>query len=137
MVEGAIIMVVFLTLIFGALDLSLAVSRYNMLSQAARQGAREAIVRGSLAPPRKAAWGPATFTGTAAAQHEIAQTIRPSLVGIDPSTVNIIATWPDGANTELMRVRIALSMNHQLLFTAIFTNQEITLTANSTMYISH
>jgi hypothetical protein len=135
MLEGAIVMTVFLTLIFGMLDLSLAVARYNMLSQAARQVTREAIVRGSLAPPTRTAWGPGTFTGTAASQHEIAGIVRNSLPGINPDDLTIRATWPDGGNSEMMRVRVELVLNHRLLMTWIFTDQRIQLTANSTMLI--
>ena len=137
MVEGAIVMTVFLTLIFGMLDLSIAVARYNMLSQAARQVTREAIVRGSLAPPRRTAWGPGTFTGTAASEHEIAGIVRNSLPGVNPDDVTIVATWPDGGNAEMMRVRVALVLNHRLLMTWIFTDQRIPLTASSTMLVVH
>jgi hypothetical protein len=108
-----------------------------MLSQAARQGAREAIVRGSLAPPRRTEWGPATYMGTAADQHDIAQAIRPTLVGMDPNDVTILVMWPDGGNEEQNRVQVALSIAHRPLVTALITNRQVTLTARSTMLIVH
>jgi Flp pilus assembly protein TadG len=137
MVEAAIVITVFLTIIFGMLDASMMVARHNMLSHAARQISREAIVRGSLAPPRRAAWGPATYTGTAADQHEIAQTVRPALMSVDPSDVSILVSWPDGSNNELNRVQVTVSTPHRPLITALITERAVTLTARSTMLIAH
>src|SRR5438552_607017 len=65
LVETAIVLNVFLLLILGTLDLGIATYRYNTLSQAARNGARQAAVHGALAAPALAAWGPGTYSGTA------------------------------------------------------------------------
>src|SRR5262245_26201074 len=48
--EAAIVIFVFLILVFGMMDLGIGVARNNALSQAARQGVRQAIVHGRLAP---------------------------------------------------------------------------------------
>ena len=56
LVEAAIVLPVFLLLVFGIIELGLAVARYNMLAEVARDGARMAIVHGADAPPEMAAW---------------------------------------------------------------------------------
>ncbi len=63
MVEAAIILPVFLTLILGMLDLSTGVFRHQLVSQAARQGVRRAIVHGKLAPPQDDRMGPDRLHG--------------------------------------------------------------------------
>ena len=65
MVETALVLNIYMLLILGTCDLGIAVHRNNTLSQAARHGARQASVHGALAAPSMAAWGPATYTGTA------------------------------------------------------------------------
>jgi len=83
--EFVLIITAFLMLVLGTIDLAMAVFRYHVLSQAARQGVRQVIIHGELADaaPRNAwettlphtpttyvpykggAWGPASPTSTA------------------------------------------------------------------------
>ena len=137
MVEAAIVLSVFLLLILGTFDLGIATYRYNTLSQAARQGARQAIVHGSLAPPAMQAWGPATYTGTAGDGSVYAQAVTPMLVGFNLNTVVIKVEWPDGSNSTQQRVRYTVTTNYQPILTSVFTNSSYVLTAASTMPIAH
>src|SRR5437763_1088523 len=50
LVEAGIVLPVFITLIVGAIDLGLAVSRSQMVAQGAHEVSRLAMVHGSLAP---------------------------------------------------------------------------------------
>ena len=75
MVETAIVLSVYLMLILGTFDLGTATYRYNTLSQAARQGARQAIVHGSLASPAMTVWGPSTYNCTAGDGSAYAQAV--------------------------------------------------------------
>ncbi|NQV28384.1 MAG: pilus assembly protein [Rhodopirellula sp.] len=134
MVETAIVLSVFLLLILGTLDLGIATYRYNTLSQAARQGARQAIVHGKLAPPAMTAWGPATYTGTAGDGSVYAQAVSPMLVGFTLSNVTIKVEWPDGGNTLQQRVRYTVTTPYQPAF---FFGSTSTLSAVSTMPIAH
>ncbi len=136
--ELAVVMGIFLTLVLGMLDLGLGVFRYNLLAQAARQGARQAIVHGDMAD-RLGTWGPGAYSGTAADGTEIALAIQPLLRGIDPAQVSIQAEWLDGGNevAEEHRVRITVSTPYQPAMTFIFGNPTFTLEATSTMAIAH
>lgn len=137
MVEMVIILHVFMLLVVGMLDLGLATYRYNTLSQAARQGARQAIVHGSLAPPVMAAWGPATYTGTAGDQSVYAQAVAPMLQGFILDDVTLRVEWPDGGNSIQQRVRYSMTTEYRPILTSIFSGNSYTLSAASTMPIAH
>jgi len=136
MVEMAIVLPVFLVLVFGMLDLAAGVFRYNMLAQAARQGVRQAIVHGSLAD-RLGPWGPAAYSSTGADGHAIADVVRPSLATLDPAEVTLETEWLDGNNELNQPVRVTVSAPYQPMMTFIFGNPSITLRATSTMPIAH
>ena len=61
--EAVILIMVFLTIILGMIDLGMGVFRSNLVSQLARQGARMAIVHGSKAPSgwQGGPWGPSAY----------------------------------------------------------------------------
>lgn len=137
-VEMAIVQLLFLAMVLGMLDVGAAVVRYDALTQAARQGARQAIVHGDLAT-KLGSWGPASYSGTGADSHPIAAAIRPSLAIFDPSQVRIAAEWPDGGNeaTKKNRVRVTVTAPYRPSVAFIFGNRTFTLQASSTMKITH
>lgn len=137
MVEMAIILNVFLMLVLGTLDLGLATYRYNTISQAARQGARQAIVHGSLASPAMQAWGPSTHTGTAGDGSVYAQAVSPMLVGFVLDDVAIRVEWPDGGNALQQRVRYTVTTEYRPILTSLFSSNSYTQSAASTMPIAH
>src|SRR4051794_12079630 len=102
MVEAAIVLTVFLTLIFGMLDLAIAVFRRHVISGAAGMGSGRAAVHGGLAPSDwdGGPWGTAAFGPVAATSTDVkVAAIAPYLAGMDPATVSISMSWPDGKNT--------------------------------------
>jgi Flp pilus assembly protein TadG len=140
-VETAIILPVFLTLVLGMLDLGIAVFRYHVLCQAARQGARRAVVHGELAN-RLGSWGPpgqaSSTQGTADVDfHEIASVIRPILTGLDPSSVSVAADWIDGNNDLGNKVQVRVTADHHFLFAGMIGLEPVTLEGSSTMHIAH
>jgi Flp pilus assembly protein TadG len=143
-VEGAIILAVFLTLILGMIDLGLEVLRYNQVSEAARQIARQAIVHGSLAN-QLSPWSPASgaYPGSSpysvpvsSTTDAIAIAIRNSgaLAGMDTSSVTISMAWPDGGNQQDNRVQVTVSYTYQPMTTMIVP---VTVRATSIMPIAH
>ena len=135
-VEMALVLGVFLTLVLGMFDMGLAVFRYHVVAQTARLGARKAIVHGSMAD-RLGSWGPGAFSGTAADSHPIANQVRASLFGIDPSQTEVRADWLDGTNEFEARVRVSVSTPYRPIMTFIVGNPEFTIRATSTMLIAH
>ncbi len=104
-VEMAIVLLVFLTVVLGMLDLGIGVYRSHVLAHAASQCARQAIVHGNLAA-RLGPWGPTAYSEKANHTHPIADVIRPLMSGLDPADVDILVTWPDGGNDVEQRVSV-------------------------------
>ncbi len=147
----------FLTLVFGMLSLGGALFRNHVASEAARQGARNAIVHGSLSRLNSTmnAWGPpppydppptsgSLYSGSTSysvqaddPSDELAGTIRPYLAGLDPSTVTIQIQWPDGDNTPGHRVTVIVTAPYQTVMPFLSGDQTITLVGSSTMTIAH
>jgi Flp pilus assembly protein TadG len=137
LVEGAIVLTVFLFLILGTLDLGLATFRYNSLSQAARQGARQAAVHGALATSAMGNWGPTSYSGTADDGSVYAQAVSPMLAGFNLSNVSITVQWIDGGNAVQQRVQYTVSTTYTPTITSLFSNISYTQSAASTMPIAH
>lgn len=136
-VEAAIVVPVFLLIIVAIFDLGLAVFHYNTLAAAARRGARQAIVHGSMAAPQATAWGPKSYSGMASDSAEIARAIQPRLLAFDPSKVNVQAEWLDGDNEPDHRVRITLSYEQRAIIPGLLGYPPLLLEAATTMRILH
>jgi Flp pilus assembly protein TadG len=137
LVEFAVVLSVFLLLILGTLDLGIATYKYNTLSQAARQGARQAVVHGALAAPAMTEWGPSAYEGTAADGSEQAQAVTAMLAGFKLSEVTIRVEWIDGGNKVQQRVRYSVSTEYRPIVSSFFSQASYTLSAASTMPITH
>src|SRR5436190_5226329 len=98
--EAAIVLPVFFTMLFGMFDLSIALLRNELLSEAARTGARAAITHGVLAQNNYGTtWGPTTINVYAnASGTPIVDLLSPLLVGFDLTKTQIKVEWPDGGN---------------------------------------
>jgi hypothetical protein len=137
LLEGTIVLAVFLTIIFAMFDLGLAVMRQNSLAESARRLARTAIVHGDLAPPEYTAWGPLQYSGTADDDHEIANAVRTGLITMSPADVTIDVTWPDGDNRSGDRVVVSLEYPHRTILPSLFGGSSLNLRAESTMRVEH
>lgn len=137
LVEGAVVVSVTLVLLFGMLDLGLAVLRHNCLCEAARRTARRAAVHGAKAPPEQSVWGPAQYVGTAADATEMAAVVRTALVTMEPSQVALIADWPDDSNHPGGTVRVELTYDHQPMLPFLFGSLPLTLKSVAYMQIAH
>ena len=136
-VELAVVLLSLLTICLGMLDLGIGVFRYHIVSQAARQGARLAIVHGTLAPPQLAQWGPGTYSGKGDSSDPIPLAIAPYLAGLDPSQVDITVEWLDGDTDPDSRVRVTASTTYTPALTFIFGSTTYAPKAISTMRIHH
>ena len=124
-------------LILGTLDLGMATYRFNTLSQAARQGARQAAVHGALATSAMGTWGPTSYNGTAGDGSVYAQAVSPMLVGFTLNNVTIKVEWIDGSNAIQKRVRYTVSTTYTPIVTSYFSNASYAQSAASTMPIAH
>ncbi|MBI3466965.1 MAG: pilus assembly protein [Planctomycetes bacterium] len=145
MLEAAIVLPVLLALVLFLFDLGLGVQRYHQVCEAARQGARFAIVHGQLAPPALPQWGPGTISVPATAvgvpivdhlrRGDLNQLLDPGyLSGLSLPNTQITVEWSDGSTEIGKRVRVTVTTPYQPIVTL---GQAYTLTASSTMQIAH
>jgi Flp pilus assembly protein TadG len=136
LVEGAIVLTVTFLLIFGGLDLGIAVTRYNALCEAARRAARCTVVHGSSAT-QLGSLGPTAMEFTAAADNDIADSFRYVLATMKPAEVNALVEWPDGGNQLGDRVRVTLEYDHHPVIPIFLGIGNLHLKATSTMSVGH
>lgn len=137
LVESAVVLGVLLLVLFGMLDLGLAVLHHNTVSEAARRLAREAVVHGELAGAEGEAWGPGSVSMTADADSPIAEAVRPILTVIDPQDVSLSLSWPDAGNAAGQRVSATVSYQHQMMFPFVANGGLLDLQSVSTMRVAH
>lgn len=138
--EFALVLPAFLALVIGVIDASVGVARFNSLSQAARHGARQAMVHGSQAPAgwNGGAWGPGPIDQSATATGDPAvDAVRPMLVNCRLEDSRVRIEWPDGSNAPGRPVRVTVTSSYRPILTFLFGNPAIPLTASSTMPIAH
>jgi hypothetical protein len=139
--EGVLTTSVLLTLMLGMIDMGIAVFRMHVISEAARQGARTAICQGvtALSNFNGGPWGPTavSINGIGGSSDPRVTTIQPFLSTLDPASVSINVTWPDGDNKVEHRVTFQVNTTWTPMMTWIFGSPTYTLTAQSTMLIAH
>ena len=135
LVEGAIVLTVFLTIIFALFDLGLAVMRENTLAEGARRLAREASLRGEKAAVDRTDWGPIRRIESADDNTELATAARSKLLMVDPGAVQIDVIWPDGRNRPGDRVTVVLTYEHHTTLPFLFGSEPLQLRGESTMRI--
>jgi Flp pilus assembly protein TadG len=143
LLELAVVLLPFLVLTLGMIDLGLGVFRYHIVANAARQAARRAIVHGAQAVVL-GPWGPtkinvtADATGTAIVDGNLAgypDGIQPMLVGCDLAKTTITIEWLDASNALGKRVRATVASPYTPV-TLLFLGS-VTLHASSTLQIAH
>lgn len=135
--EGAIVISVFLVILIATMDLGLAVLRHNVLSEASRRLARTASVHGEKAAPESTTWGPAKYKGTAGDGTEYANSVEDILVTMNPQSVVLTLEWLDASNESGQRVRATVQMKHSTIIPYLFGDKDLQLTAVSQMRIEH
>ena len=137
--EMALVIMVFLTLVFGMLELAIAIFQYHVVSQTARHGARLAIVRGEMAQPL-GEWDPSVlgnpYTATLSDNAAIPNAVRQYSSGIDPQQSTVRVAWPDGNHELESPVQVRVTTVHQPFVTFLFTSNW-TFVGQSTMPIAH
>lgn len=140
LVEAAIVIPVFLLMVLGTIDVGMAVFRYNILSQASRQGVRQAIVHGHNATSgwNGGPWGTAqvgpTTIDTSTPQVDAVSSML-STCPQDRTAVTVV--WPDSTNQVGDRVRVTVTSEYVPMISWFFGGAAISLSATSTMPIAH
>jgi Flp pilus assembly protein TadG len=120
-IETALCLLLFLTVIFAIIEFGLFLYSYNVLAAATREASRYAMVHGSR-------------SGSVATASDVrAQVIRWG-IGLNPAALVVNTTWTPG-NTPGSRVRVESSYTLNPI-TALIVNTPIRIRSRSEMVIS-
>jgi Flp pilus assembly protein TadG len=142
LVETALSLSVLLVFIFGVMEVSLMAYTYHFVSEAAREGTRYAIVRGSTCNQISTAMFP---TACPASDTEIATYVKGlGFPGIDPSKMNVTTSWLKlpagtactGCNTVGNGVKVGVTYTFPFSIPFVPYNS-YTLSSTSVMVIAH
>ena len=119
LVESGLTMIVFMTVIFGLMEFGRMVWAYNLVSHAAREGTRYALVHGRNSSH------PATA-------EDITSVVTRQAVGLDPASLQVNVSWiPD--NKPGSSVKVALRYTFSSVTSFVGSG---TLSSNSQVIIS-
>jgi TadE-like protein len=132
LVEFALVAPIFLLILFSIIDFGRYVYYVQVLNNAAREGARYAIVHGSKGLPST---GPSTSDPSGARVKEV---VRRHAIGVIGSgaTLQIDATWPDGTNTRGDTVNVTVTYPFTSMI-PIVPLPPIQITGESTLVINN
>ena len=129
-VESGIVLLVFLTMVMGTIELGIGVFRWHTIAEAARIGARTAIVHGSLAN--------SPWSASARGRSGIQSVIQPLLTAAGfQSTPAITVTYVNGTNTPGSLVKVTVSSTYKSSLASVLPGGSVNLSATSTMAITH
>ena len=97
LLEFAFVGLVFLTMLFGIIDIGRCLFSYNWVSNSARLGTRYMMVRGIKCNPLLKGYPPPVQNGCPATNDDVTQYIKAQAIGIDQSQVFVTATCITGA----------------------------------------
>jgi Flp pilus assembly protein TadG len=124
--ELAITLPVVLVLLLGVIDFSLAIYAYGTVSEAARCGARYAIVHGSLAS------SPVGPTANDSTVQTVVQNNAAGLTG-----VQVTSSWPNGSNDAPSPVTVTATCSCPLFVGRFIGINSVTVSGTTTMLITH
>ena len=137
LVESAIVLAICLLLLLGMLELSMALIRHTVMSEASRRIARVAMIHGSKASDTQGKWGPAPVSTNAASSDPSAAAVRDVLMTLNPADVTIDLKWLDGGNEPDQRVQVTVSYTHYPIVPIPGWYTQLDLVGVSTMRIAH
>jgi len=125
--EFAFVSFALISLLFGIVDFGNALFTYDLVSSAARLGARYAMVRGSRC----------TYTGCPATTASIQTYVRSKAPGINNSLLTVSTTWANSSNCTTSNgpgcvVTVAVSYTYNF----VYKLAPITISSSSSMVIS-
>jgi Flp pilus assembly protein TadG len=151
LVEFALIVPLFFTLLFGIIEVGRFIFYYEILNNATREGARYAIVNGANSPTSCAdggSTGPAAPDTTSCDPNgdDVVQKVRDTAVGALGTGVTVDRCWwyaacdfgthGDGNNARGANVTVAASYTYGTLIPLV-PLPNITVTAESTLVINN
>jgi Flp pilus assembly protein TadG len=136
-VEAAIVLSVFLVILFVMIDVGLMVLDYNLLCEGAQQLCRQAIIHGSKSAPQEAMWGPSTVQGNAGDNSQYSQSFQQELATLPLAKVSYTLQWTNWTNQPDDPVQATLTYKYSPMIPFVLGNTPISLEAVCTMAVDH
>ncbi len=136
-VEAAVVLSVFLLILFVMIDLGLMVLDYNLLCDGAQQLCRQAMIHGSKSSPQETMWGPTAVNGNAGDGSQYSQSFLQDLPAMPLVKVYYKLQWPNGTNQPDDPVQAALTYQYSPMIPFVLGSQPIALEAVCTMPVDH
>jgi hypothetical protein len=108
--------------------MSMLVYAYSTVSEAARAGARYAIVHGSAS---------SSPSGPTANDANVASAVQSYAPGLNTANLSVTSTWPSGSNDPTRSVTVTATYNYQLMVGRLFGVGNVQVSGTSTMLITH
>lgn len=122
MVESALCLLLFITLVYAVMEFGRLVYSYNILAGATREAARYAIVHGGN-------------SGSPATQTILSNKVKQWAIGLDRSAINVTATWESPSKAPNTDVTI-VSQYTLGPITRLIARNNLVLSTRSQMVIS-
>lgn len=126
--ELAAILPVILVLLLGIIDFALIMYAHGTVSEAARAGARYAIVHGSKA---------ASPVGPAANDTTIESVVRANALALVSSQLTVTSSWSTGRNDPNCPVTVTATYQYRPFIGRLMGLGTVTLRGTTTMLITH
>jgi Flp pilus assembly protein TadG len=136
-VEAAVVLSVFLLILFVMIDLALMVLDYNLLCDGAQQLCRQAMIHGSKSSPQETMWGPTAVNGNAGDGSQYSKSFLQDLPTMTLAKVYYKLQWSNGTNQPDDPVQATLSYQYSPMIPFVLGNQPIALEAVCTMPVDH
>jgi Flp pilus assembly protein TadG len=124
----AIVLPVILMMLLGTIDVAQLMYAYTTVSEAARGGARYAIVHGSMAA------SPVGPTANDTTVDSVARTYAPALNG---TRLTVTSSWGSGTNDAGNPVTVTVTYQCQLATTQLIGLGTVNVKGTTTMLITH
>ncbi|MFN7767519.1 MAG: TadE/TadG family type IV pilus assembly protein [Planctomycetaceae bacterium] len=119
LIETAGVLLTWIVLLVGTLDLGLVLLRHTVSQNLASKAARLAAVRGANSSPEVTPWGPATVVVTLDQAHPVANLLRSCTGGLSPDQFQVRLEWPDGDNGREHRVTVRVTTSQTTALTGL------------------
>jgi len=121
LLEFGLAFLIFLSVLYGIMEFGRIVASYNIISGAAREGARYAMVHGSA-------------SGSVATASDVQSVVRNWAIGLDTSSVVVTTTWtPGNAPGNNVKVKASYVVTPS---TGLILKNGLTVQSSSQMAIS-
>ena len=123
MVESALCLMLFFTLVYAVMEFGRMVYSYNVLAGATREATRYAFVHGGS-------------SGATADQATLATKVKSWAIGLDPNSITVTATWSDPATKAPKSTVQVVSQYTMSPFTRLISAGNFVMSTRSEMVIS-